>query len=126
MKPYTKILLVLLLPHVAMTQDTTVTISPKMFNSIVNIIELGDIDGWIFKKGSNANWAGKDINIGEWEKIRPSRLSREMADKNGRLECWFRIKFRLDTAFGNRPPYLVTGVWGASDVYINEKLLATF
>src|SRR5262245_61202263 len=101
MKPCIKILLLLLLPHSAMTQDITITISPKMSDSIFNIIPLGDIDGWIFKKGNSQNWAGKDINIAEWEKMRPSGLSKEMADKNGRLECWFRIKFKLDTAFEN-------------------------
>jgi signal transduction histidine kinase len=124
MKSFIKILLLLLLPFITRAQDTTITISPKMLDPY--IIRLGDIDGWIFKNGNDLTLPQKDINIIGWRKMRPSELSEELADKNGKLECWFRLKFKLDTTFGNTSLNLAMSVWGASEVYVDEKLLAVF
>jgi len=73
MKLLSKILLLLLLPFSLVAQDTTITISPQTMKS--NFIALGDIDGWLFRKGNDISWAGKEIDTVGWQKMKPSQLS---------------------------------------------------
>jgi signal transduction histidine kinase len=126
MKAFRTISLLLLLPFASKGQDTTINVTPGMLHPVEKIIRLGDIYGWLFKTGNDSTWAKKYLNTTGWKKMRPSELLTQMPDKNGKLECWFRIKFRLDTSFGNMSLYLVTAVWGATDVYVDEELLASF
>ena len=124
MRLFIKIVLFLLLPFLVAGQDTTITISPGMMKS--NVFSLGKIDGWLFKKGNDTSWTGKDINVSEWQKLKPSELSEKLTDKNGRLEGWFRIKIKLDPAFRDTILDIYMNVWAASDVYMDGKLFYTF
>jgi two-component system NtrC family sensor kinase len=124
MKLLSKIVLLLLLPFSLVAQDTTITISPQTMKS--NSIALGDIDGWLFRKGNDIFWARKEIDTTGWQKIKPSQLSGKLADKNGKLEGWLRIKIKLDPAFSDTTFDLYMTVWAASDVYVDGSLLCTF
>jgi two-component system, NtrC family, sensor kinase len=124
MKLLSKILLLLLLPFSLIAQDTTITISPQTMKS--NYTSLGDIDGWLFRKGNDISWARKEIDAEGWQKIKPSQLSGKLADKNGKLEGWLRIKIKLDPAFSDTTFDLYMTVWAASDVYVDGSLLCTF
>ena len=97
-----------------------------LFRSNDGSISLADMNGWIFKQGDDLAWAEKDINTTGWEKTRPTQLSDEMVDKNGKLEGWFRIKIKLDTSFKDVPLDLDMEVWGASEIYADGKLLTAF
>jgi len=48
-----------------------------------------------------------------------------LADKNGRLEGWFRIKTQLDENFKSIPIGLNIGTWAASDTYIDGQWLGS-
>ena len=124
MRAFIKISLLLLLPFSGMGQDTAITISPGMLTP--DYISLGNIDGWIFRPGNDTAWEKSDINIAGWKKMKPSELSEELADKKGRLEGWFRIKIKLDTAFRDTAFDLHMNAWAASEVYIDGKLLHAF
>ena len=103
-------------------QDSPVVLSPGMFDN--QAISLKD--GWLFKQGNNTAWAKKDINISSWKKINLRDLTAKYADKEGRLECWFRIKIKLDATFGKQQFGLEYALWAAADVYINGELVASF
>ena len=51
-----------------------------------------------------------------------------MVDKNGKLEGWFRLNIKMDSSLLDSLPGigLRSGVWAASDVYINRKLFHSF
>ena len=91
-----------------------------------NYIALGDIDGWIFRKGNDISWARKEIDTAGWQKMKPSQLSGKLADKNGKLEGWLRIKIKLDPAFSDTSFDLYMNAWAASEIYVDGSLHCTF
>ena len=124
MKLLSKIVLLLLLPFSLVAQDTTITISPQTMNS--NSRSLGDLDGWLFRKGNDISWARKEIDTAGWQKMKPSQLSGKLADKNGKLEGWLRIKIKLDPAFSDTLFDLYMNIWAASEIYVDGSLHCTF
>src|SRR5258705_10427410 len=124
MKLFLKILLLLLLSFSLVAQDTTITISPQAMKS--EGIALGDLDGLVFRKGNDISWARKEIDTVGWQKMKPSQLSGKLADKNGKLEGWLRIKIKLDPAFSDTTFDLYMNAWAASEVYVDGSLLCIF
>ena len=82
--------------------------------------------GWLFKQGNDTAWAKKDIDLTGWQKLMPTELAEKLADKKDRVEGWFRIKIKLDTAFMETPFGFRISSWAASDFYINGNLIASF
>jgi hypothetical protein len=93
-----------------------------------NTIQLSNLNGWIFKTGNDAAWANTNLNTAGWKKLKPADFTAKIADKNGRLEGWFRIKIKLDSSLKDALPGigLTSDVWAASDVYVNGKLFHSF
>ena len=106
-------------------QDSLVILSAKMLNNTQAIL-LSPMDGWLFKSGNDLSWASKDLEVGDWKKINPTDLSAKYADKTGKAEGWFRLKFQLDSSFQNIPIGLRRGTWAATDIYIDGHLLTSF
>jgi two-component system NtrC family sensor kinase len=124
MKRFIITFLLLLLFCTGISQDKTIIISPAM--EISHTIALGKMDGWVFRKGNDKAWAKRDIPASDWEKLKPSGLSENQADENGRLEGWLRIKIILDTAFRDTTLELRMNSWSAVDVYVDGNLLTSF
>ena len=94
--------------------------------TINNEILIAPLDGWIFRQGHSKEWAKKDIGLSEWKKLKPTELSEISPDTNGRVEGWFRIKIKPDSSFENIAlGFKYTG-WAATELYLNEKLFASF
>ena len=106
-------------------QDTTVLLSPALFDKTTDQILIGAKDGWYFKAGNDTTWAKKDMDISSWKKMKPVELSVKLADKNGKVEGWFRLKIKLDESFKNTSLGLNTGTWAASDVYLDGQWLGS-
>lgn len=106
-------------------QDTTVLLSPAMFDKTTDQIFIAAKDGWFFKEGNDTAWAKKDIDSTGWKKMKPTELSEKLAGKNGKLEGWFRIKIQLDESFKSIPLGLNIGTWAASDVYLDGQWLGS-
>ena len=102
-------------------QDSTVVLSASMFDKYFQVIPITAKDGWIFKEGNDTSWARKDISTTGWKKFNPTQLTIKNADKNGRAEGWFRIRFRLDNSFQNMPVGIQMGRWAATDVYLDGR-----
>jgi two-component system NtrC family sensor kinase len=115
--------LLVLLSFFGIAQDKVIPITPAMFDKTTDQQFLGSTDGWLFKQGNDTAWAKTDIDVSRWRKLKPTGLSAKYADKNGRVECWFRIKIKLDSTFGNKAFGLKSSTWAASDVYIDGKLV---
>jgi len=106
-------------------QDTTLLLSPAMFGKTTGQIFIAAKDGWFFKEGNDTAWARKDIDVTGWKKMKPTELSAKLADKNGKVEGWFRIKIKLDESFKSIPLGLNIGSWAASDVYLDGQWLGS-
>src|SRR6201995_4545716 len=121
MKFLIRLLLILLLPLTAFAQDSVVTVIPSMFDKTSDQLFLSSMNGWIFKQGNDTAWARKDIVTTDWRKLKPVQLSAQYANKEGRLECWLRIKIKLDSSFTSQTFGLKGNTWAAADFYIDGK-----
>jgi len=116
----------LLLLNQGHTQLTAVRISPSMIDPADSVIRLGGTDGWFFKKGNDTAFARNDADTSTWQKLNPVGLTENMADENGKLEGWFRIKVKLDTFFNDIPLELAMPFWAATDIYTDGVLTNRF
>ncbi len=123
-----KIFLLLLLIGIRLcnAQDTTLLLKPSMYDKDTLYINIDKMKGWIFKQGNDTGWKKKDFDITGWERLMPTELSEKLADKDGRVEGWFRINIKLDSSFGEIPFGLNNRTWAASDIYINGNRVASF
>ncbi|HEU5052093.1 MAG TPA: ATP-binding protein [Hanamia sp.] len=126
MKPV-KIVFVLLLLAVqfAKAQDTSVVVSANMFDKFNDVLSLGNDNAWLFRPGNDSNWARADIDTTGWIKMNPAELSKKYADKNGRVEGWFRIKLKFDSSLLHKVLWIDFTNWAATQFYIDGKLKAT-
>ena len=106
-------------------QDSALVLSKKMFDEQDKIM-LADIGRWVFKKGNDLSWADPNLNTTDWDKLKPTGLKAEMADTNGRLEGWFRIRIILDSSFKDLDIGILQKVWAATDIYIDGNNLYSF
>ena len=125
MKYVLKIVLLLFIPFIGLAQDSVIIITPENFSKDLDSYALASTDGWIFHQGNDSNWAKETIDVTDWKKLKPSKLSVKYADKNGRVEGWFRIKIRIDSSLGNREFGFRLGSFAATDLYINGQFLTT-
>jgi two-component system, NtrC family, sensor kinase len=106
-------------------QKKAVVLSADKFNSHQRIF-LAPLDGWYFKRGNDSNWANPVLDISDWDKMNPTAINPKMEDENGRIEGWFRIKIRMGESLAGIPFYLSRGLWAATDVFIDGKLIQSF
>ena len=106
-------------------QDSAVHLSPKMFDQIQGI-PISPLDGWLFHAGHDSTWASPEINTTSWKKMKPEQVSKNMADKNGRIEGWFRIKLWIDSSFADMPLYHGMFEWSAMDIYVDGSLFESY
>ncbi len=119
-----KIALLLLFPLIGWSQNTVVNITPEKFSKEIDAFPIDAADGWVFHKGNDTNWSKKDIDIKGWEKLKPTDLSANYADKNGRVEGWFRIKVNFDSSLLHKELYVDFGQWAATVFYVDGELVA--
>ena len=120
-----KIILLLFIPFFGLAQDSVLNISTKNYHLPSDGISIGNKEGWVFHQGNDKNWAKEKLDLSGWEKLKPTNLSVKYADKNGRVEGWFRIKIRIDSSLGNREFGFRLGSFAATDLYINGQFLTT-
>ena len=118
-------LLCFLINH-GMTQEIIVPISDSIIASDTTEINIARMEGWFFKKGNDSSWANENIDLTGWRKMRPHELSVEDADKNGRLEGWFRIKIKIDLSLNKIPLGFRYSGWGAAELYVDGKLIESY
>jgi signal transduction histidine kinase len=118
-----RILLFLLLTAISgLAQEKVVNLSPDMFMGNQEI-QLASLEGWVFKKGNDKAWSDEDLPTNDWENLSPMQLSPDMADKNGKVEGWFRLKVNIDPSFKNMPLGIRFYSWAATDLYIDGKFI---
>jgi signal transduction histidine kinase len=97
-----------------------------MYSNDKGFCKISEKDGWVFKNGNVANAADVNLDTKSWIKFKPSDLSGENLDKNGRFEGWFRLKLRFENSPGFTPPGITNYTWNASEVFANGRKIAAF
>ena len=126
MKPV-KIAFVLLVLAVqfAKAQDTTIIVSSNMFANFNDQLSLANENAWLFRPGNDSNWAQPHIDTAGWIKMNQTADLKKYADKNGRVEGWFRIKLKFDSSLLHEVLWIDFVPWAATKFYIDGKLMAT-
>ena len=117
--------LFILIAQCCRAQDTTIVLTEGMLDKSDHIIRLGKLNGWIFKQGTYTGYEKIIINTTGWTKLNPFNISPQYADKNGRVECWFRVRFQLDSSFSKKQIGFDFNPYAATELFIDGKLVAT-
>jgi signal transduction histidine kinase len=105
-------------------QDTTIVLSSAMLDKTTDLIDISALNGWIFKHENDTGFSNISIDPTGWQHLKPSELSSKLADKNGRVEGWFRIKIKLDSSLLSQQIGFDFGSWAAFELYIDGKMIA--
>ncbi|GAA4039615.1 hypothetical protein GCM10022409_26660 [Hymenobacter glaciei] len=79
--------------------------------------------GWRYHVGDNSAWARPDFDDSAWDTLNPTRPRRELPRATQTGISWLRLRFRLGDSLRLRAPVLVPYYLGATDIYVNGKLL---
>jgi serine phosphatase RsbU (regulator of sigma subunit) len=83
---------------------------------------------WRFHGGDDPSWAATDFDDGSWKTITNDEINANpqatLGDWNGR--GWFRLRLRVDEQLANRPLAFRMWHWGASEVYMDGRLIQSY
>ena len=107
-------------------QEKPVIIYPKAFNPQYDIVPIDTFDGWYFRAGNDTAWARNTISMAGWQKLSPIGLTAKYANKNGKVEGWFRIRIKLDSSVQSKGLSVNYDSYAPADIYVDGKLLGSF
>jgi serine phosphatase RsbU (regulator of sigma subunit) len=83
---------------------------------------------WKYRAGDDAAWAAKDYDEADWKNITNEQINNDpsfaLGDWNGR--AWFRLRIQVDEELANQPLAWRMWHWGASEIYLDGKLIQSF
>ena len=89
-------------------------------------VELDKL-GWKYQSGDDVAWAEPKFDDSAWETLNGTAITLNNIPKSGwRGIGWFRLRFKVDPALANQPLALVMVHYGASEVYLDGKLVERF
>lgn len=112
----------------AFPHNQAVSVTPKFYLSSDLLTDKFWLpDGfWKYHPGDNAVWANPEFNDSEWEttstQLNPNNFPKSGWNGIG----WFRLHLAVDSTLWNRPLALNVLQWGASEIYLDGRLLAQF
>ncbi|HYP50223.1 MAG TPA: SpoIIE family protein phosphatase, partial [Pyrinomonadaceae bacterium] len=90
-------------------------------------VELDKLQ-WKYQAGDNIQWAAADFNDSDWKQISNSEINADptkaLGDWNGR--AWFRLRITVDESIVNQPLAFRMWHWGASEIYVDGRLVQSF
>ncbi|MBD0371872.1 MAG: SpoIIE family protein phosphatase [Pyrinomonadaceae bacterium] len=89
-------------------------------------IELDKLK-WRYHAGDDAAWAAAEFDDSSWEQVEGTKINPQSLPQSGwNGRGWFRLRFNLDEKLVNKNLALVMVQNGASEIYLDGRLLATF
>lgn len=83
--------------------------------------------GWLYHTGDDAAWAATDYDDAAWERLPYTQFRINTLPRSGWTgAAWFRLRLRVDERLVNQPLALRIYHWGASEIYLDEKLIERF
>ena len=111
----------LLAVQFAKAQDTTIVVSSNMFDKFNDQLSLANENAWLFRPGNDSNWAQPNIDTAGWIKMNETADLKKYADKNGRVEGWFRIKLKFDSSVLHKVLGIDFANWAATQLYYRRQ-----
>ncbi|HEY0679848.1 MAG TPA: histidine kinase [Chitinophagaceae bacterium] len=84
------------------------------------------IEGWVFHAGDDPKWAETDFDDRTWDTINPTLSIIQLPRVREAGIGWFRLKLKVDSSLLNEQLAMVYTSNGASEVYLNGKLVYKF
>ncbi len=78
---------------------------------------------WKWHSGDNAAWANPNFNDQNWTKFVPTENIRSLPQLLEAQIAWFRRPIKVASVLANRPLYLNIRQIGASEIYLDGKLV---
>jgi two-component system NtrC family sensor kinase len=102
--------------------------STSKSDSVFNINKISDSgvilnEGWKFHAGDQADWAKLNIDDSNWDHIDPSKDIYFLPQVRKAGTGWFRLRLNVDPSLFNKTLGMVVYQTGASDIYLNGKLI---
>ncbi len=82
--------------------------------------------GWKFHPGDNPSWADPNLEDEDWTPIDPTTDIHYLRDLRTAQIGWFRLRMKVDDSLLNIPMAFTLFQRGASEIYLNGKLIHTF
>ena len=82
---------------------------------------------WKYLAGDDFEWAAADLDDSGWDELETSSINRQSPPPSGwNGRGWFRLRFQVDESMANKPVALEARQYGASEVYLNGRLVTKF
>lgn len=83
---------------------------------------------WKYREGDDPLWASADFDDSNWKTLTNDEIN---ADPHGALagwdgRAWFRLRMRVEEQLLNRPLAFRMWHWGASEVYLDGRLIQSY
>ncbi len=83
--------------------------------------------GWKYHSGDDANWANPQLDDSSWETLKSSAMTKDSLPQTGwNGSGWLRLRLNVAPALVNVPLNLETAQLGASEIYLDGKLIKRF
>src|SRR5579863_5782847 len=83
-------------------------------------------NGWKFHAGDDSAWAKPGFDDNSWETVNPAQDIIKLNQLQRAHIGWFRLKLKIDSSLFNQPLGIVLSQTGASEIYLDGKLLYKF
>ena len=87
-------------------------------------IEL--FENWKYQEGDDSTWSSPDYDDKNWRRANPLLPPETVDSINWTGKGWFRLNLNVDSSLWNYPLALISYQTGASEVYLNGKLLFSY
>ena len=112
--------------HPLVAQDSTIIISSDIIIK-QNLFYVNDTSGWVYHEGNDRTYALPGYTTTGWKTLKPFNITKDLADRDGNLEGWFRIRLLPDSSFTHHPlNFVFTFLSGSAEVYIDGKLAGSY
>lgn len=82
--------------------------------------------GWKFQVGDNSNWASSSFDDSRWLKSDPTVNITSLPQLKQAGMGWFRLRLKVHSKSKNKVVGLMINQWGASEIYLNGRLVRKF
>ncbi len=81
---------------------------------------------WKYHAGDNSDWSNPAFDDSDWQSLSPANLNFNNSWQNWNGIAWFRTKLNIDESLVGQPISLTIWHQGASEIYLDGKLLKKF
>jgi hypothetical protein len=111
----------------AFPHNQPVSVTPKFFLSSGHLKdEIRSERLWKYHPGDNEEWASPEFDDSEWETMNSNFSPNNLPKSGWNGIGWFRLHMVVDSLLWNRPLALNLPQWGASEIYLDGRLVAQF